>query len=145
MKMCLACGRLFADSVIAMHYSACPEREDIRPAIIAKLQHPDHPGYALSHRDYDANQPPISSVTLRRRFGTWSQICAHFGLLPISTMPKPPKPVEGVDVPKRQHVALGKRLANRMNAPLEEWELHVCTRRGHDEFSGTDGLHSHWR
>ena len=141
MKMCLACGELFADSVVSLHYDRCIARADIRAKIAEQLRHPDHPGYALSHRDYDALRPVVSSPTLRRRLGTWPQICAMFGLLPISAMPKPPKPVEGVDIPKRQHVSTGKRQRNLLNAPLTEAERHACTRRGMVEDAATGGIH----
>ena len=127
---CPHCHKPYSISAIANHSEACPERAEIYAMNLRVMAHPSRPGYAVSFATYKRIQPnsgASSRRTLIRCYGSWSLACRRYGFQQLDA---------GRPTNER---------ASELNAPLTDAERHACKRRGHDEFSGTGGLHSHWR
>jgi len=79
-KPCPHCGHTIHKWVRAKHVRACPLRPEIADAMRAALTGPD--GYAVSSREYARRRATglPGHGALQRAFGTWAQVCAHFGL-----------------------------------------------------------------
>lgn len=65
------------------HIKVCPRNPALRQNIIQALSDTERPGYAVSsrvysRRSYKSRAPSLS--LLYRAWGSWSAICAEFGL-----------------------------------------------------------------
>ena len=110
---CRYCGcERRAGAAMVQHERACIANPVAHAATLAILTDPDNPGMAIKSHVYAKRvrgvPDAISDITLRHRFGSWSEVCAYFGF------------------------GVGRA---GLDAPLTECERHACARRGRLEFA----------
>ena len=111
---CRYCGcERRAGAALVQHERACIANPVAHAATLAILTDPDNPGMAIKSHVYAKRvrgvPDAISDITLRHRFGSWSEVCAYS--------------------------IRGGHGQPRLNAPLTECERHACARRGRLEFA----------
>lgn len=84
---CPHCGRKLGGGNLSRHMDKCARNPAHYERIHAAMASPDHPGYALPQKEYDAlsnarGAPCVRS--LEKQFGDWTAACEFFSLLSIS-------------------------------------------------------------
>jgi hypothetical protein len=96
---CRYCGAMFARNILR-HESVCPDNPSVMAKVRAMVD--DGTGRIINREVYDAMpDKPVSSTTLRHRFGGWQETAKALGLI---------------------H-------GNGLDAPLTEAERYCCQRR----------------
>lgn len=132
--VCPHCGCVTGS--INVHSGKCPVLH--RDRYYAVLNRGD--GYIITQLSWErisGTHGLLSLNTLRTIVGTkqWGDIAAYFGL-----------GFSRRNIPKNDGMTPEERKAARaaLDAPLTEAERHACRNRGTVDFSGTQGLRSHW-
>lgn len=80
---CPHCGKTFANSVLHRHTATCPEKPELRAAILSVMRDADFPQFAVTQSEYrdTFSATPIPSLnSLRKHFGSWHRAVAYYGL-----------------------------------------------------------------
>lgn len=80
---CPYCGKTFACSVLHRHTATCPEKPELREAILAVMRSKIYPQFAALQIEYREAFSPIPIPTLsslRKHFGSWRNAVEYYGL-----------------------------------------------------------------